>query len=239
MAVPVPLEPKEGEVWEFVVKAYDFTVQTALVNRVRYTPTKINPATPMLVPAAQALCAALRARWRATFRTLLHTSYVARIYSVQRIASVSLAPSGAHINIHYDQRRDEYGDTAADTGARAGTQEPNFVTASVYWNTPLINANTRGMMRLSPLVDSDVDGANLTGPFQTLLQTAVDTFSPTYSDVGNNVLWTPGIFSASSAIHTVPLPAAIEMTNHFSEMTGGTAEQQVGSQLSRKNRRNT
>lgn len=232
-----PLAPTQGEIWEFTVRAYDVHTMTAFINRIRLCPRKIAPADPMLEPTCYAALGQFRSRWRAGVIPYLHNSYRVNTYSISRLSGYEILPPGNRMRLEYDQRRDLTGDPIADRGTRAGDQTSNFVTAGVYWDTELINANTRAMMRLSPLVDADIDGANLTPAFLALLTAGTNLLTPNWMDNVNNTRWRPVVFSSATLAKNTNPKLAPELFDYCASwILSATVGTQVGSQITRKNR---
>jgi len=236
MAIQLPAAPLDGEVWEFVVKAIDTGINTAIVNRLRLRVTALDVANPPLIEGVYFALNAFRTRWRTGIRTQLCDKYLVQTYSLQRIAGVYVLPGQNHAAISYDQRRDYTGEDPADRGALALAQNPNFVVARINWNTALINRNTRAMMRVSPIPDANVDGALLTAPYMAALQAASDLLWPVLTDAPNKVKWTPCVFSAQSLVGVEPAVPAQSMAIYTNDLTGAAIDSFVGSQLTRKNR---
>lgn len=236
MGLNLPVAPSNGEVWEFVVRGRDAGVTTAIINRIRMRVEPVNQANPINIDTIFAALGAFRTRWRTGIRSQLCNGYLVDTYSLQRIIAVDVVPGSSHANVHYDQRRDLTGVDPDDRGALALAPEPNFVAARIYWGTVLISANTRTMMRVSPIPDANVDGANLTVPYRAALQAAADLLWPVYTDAANNCKWIPCVFSAQTVAAIQPPPLPTLYANYVSDFISADVGYPVGSQLTRKNR---
>lgn len=237
MGLPIPQKVTAGEVWECLTIGTNLANQTQILNRFRFMAT-VNPGpTSTSTDAPQRLLDQWVIRWRAHIRPRLCTNYTVARYAVQRLEGIQPIAGSSNWRLLFDQRREQISDPAQDTGTAVGDPEMDFVTAGIYWNTAIVNANTRGMMRVSPLPDASIVGGYLAEPTRAALETAGVALQAQYNDAQENVLWIGSIFSGKLASGRSPLPTPAQMGEFAIPTTGAEVTFNIGSQNTRKARR--
>jgi len=236
MAFSLPT-PLEGQVADFVIYGGIPLMRQLVINRLRFRLRKINPAAPLTGDPFTALLVAMYTRWRTQMMSQLPTAYTASNYSVQVIGTV--VPHGTPVRpeVRYIGRTDGGGGTGADTGTRVGSINPSIITARVRYAAAAVSRRSRGGMSIGPLLDADVDGDILAGPYATSLHTAINAVTASFADPPDNAQWVPVIFSAVQALTLPQVPDGSWAVTATNDIALTTVNDVVGTQMHRRLRR--